>query len=198
MIRLEHICKSYGNHAVFEDLSLSFEEERTTVITGPSGCGKTTLLRMMTSLEKPDRGTITGMEGRKISIVFQENRLCENLSVSRNIRLPLGHLSREDLHRQTSEIAEDLSLLNMEGCADQKVSELSGGMKRRVSILRALRTPCDIFFFDEPLQGLDEENRRLTMERIQTAIRRKTTIWITHDSRDLEDMKEAVHLALPL
>ena len=86
-IRISHLSKSYGDHTVFEDFSAVFQKGQTTCMMAPSGAGKTTLLRILAGLEKADSGQIEGLEGLRISMVFQEDRLCENLSASANIRL---------------------------------------------------------------------------------------------------------------
>src|SRR5699024_5151090 len=84
---IENLTKAYGEHVVFRDLSLTFPAGRTTCLMAPSGAGKTTLLRILMGLETPDRGTVTGLETKRISAVFQEPRLCENLSAFANIRM---------------------------------------------------------------------------------------------------------------
>lgn len=86
-IIISHLSKFYGENKVFSDFSAVFERGKTTCIMAPSGAGKTTLLRILTGLETADAGRIEGMDGLKKSMVFQEDRLCENLSVSANIRL---------------------------------------------------------------------------------------------------------------
>ena len=86
-IEIQNLSKSYGDHTVFRDFSLSIPHGTTTCLMAPSGAGKTTLLRILMGLEAPDEGRIVGMEGKRISAVFQEPRLCENLSAFANIRL---------------------------------------------------------------------------------------------------------------
>ena len=86
-IKVDHISKAYGEQQVLQDLSCVFPEGKTTCIRGRSGCGKTTLIRLLLGLDIPDKGKIEGISDRKISAVFQEDRLCENLSAASNIRL---------------------------------------------------------------------------------------------------------------
>lgn len=124
-----------------------FPEGKTTCIRGRSGCGKTTLIRLLLGLDIPDKGKIEGISDRKISAVFQEDRLCENLSAASNIRLVCTETISD---RELEEAYKAVAL-------QKPVRELSGGMRRRVSILRALLADSDCVIMDEPLRGLDEK-----------------------------------------
>ena len=93
-IELQNVCKAFGEKQVLQDFSHTFPEGELTCIMGPSGCGKTTLLSLLLGLEQPDAGEILGMEGRRKSAVFQEDRLCENASAVSNIRLVNPALSK--------------------------------------------------------------------------------------------------------
>ena len=86
-IKIKHLGKAYGEQQILKDFSCLFPEGKTICIRGKSGCGKTTLLRLLLGLESPDTGEIEVMEGKKIAAVFQEDRLCENLSAASNIRM---------------------------------------------------------------------------------------------------------------
>ena len=151
-IKIENLSKSYDGRQVFENLNMELTEGRITCIMAPSGKGKTTLLRILIGLEQADRGKITGIEGKNISVVFQEDRLCENLNVLSNIRL---------VQKEKTEIREGLEAVGLLDCCHQPVRELSGGMKRRVAILRALYAKWDILFLDEPFKGLDKEMKEM-------------------------------------
>ena len=126
-----------------------FPEGKTTCIRGRSGCGKTTLIRLLLGLDIPDKGKIEGISDRKISAVFQEDRLCENLSAASNIRLVCTETISD---RELEEAYKAVAL-------QKPVRELSGGMRRRVSILRALQADSDCVIMDEPLRGLDEKKQ---------------------------------------
>lgn len=186
MIEVKNLRKSYGNKMVFKNLNLSFPEGKTHIILGESGGGKTTLLRLFMGLEKADSGEITGLSGKTISPVFQENRLCEELTVSRNIRMPLHFRGKREKKELLHQIEEALSEIGMPGTAGQSVENLSGGMKRRVALLRALLCPSDIYIFDEAFQGLDEENRKRCMKLIRKVTEGKTVFWITHNPEEGE------------
>lgn len=146
---------------------------------GPSGCGKTTLLRILLGLEAPDSGNIQGLENRKLSAVFQEDRLCENLSAYANIRLVCPSSVTKDM------ISKELTLVGLEGSEQQPIRELSGGMKRRVAILRGLMADWDILLMDEPLRGLDTTTRDLVIKRILEKGAGKTIILVTHDEEEV-------------
>ena len=93
-IELQNVSKAFGEKQVLQDFSHTFPEGELTCVMGPSGCGKTTLLSLLLGLEQPDAGKILGMEGRRKSAVFQEDRLCENASAVSNIRLVNPALSK--------------------------------------------------------------------------------------------------------
>lgn len=173
----DHVYKSYGGLQVLSDFSYCFPEGRTTCIMGASGCGKTTLLHILMGIEKPDKGTVQGVPYGKISAVFQENRLCENLSAMANLKFTCGKEKEALLHKGM----EDLGLAD---AFHKPVRELSGGMRRRVAILRALFANSDCIMMDEPLKGLDDETRALAAAYMKEHTRGKTLIVITHDSRD--------------
>lgn len=173
-IRLINVCKSYGEKRVLHDLQFTFPEGKTTCVMGPSGCGKTTLLRLLMGLEAPDSGEILGMENRKLSAVFQEDRLCENLGAVSNLRLVNPGLSRQ-------EAEQALGRLGLGGVPRQPVREFSGGMKRRTAILRALCADYDLLLADEPFQGLDAAAKLQAMEYFKASAAGKTVIFVTHD-----------------
>lgn len=176
-------------HIVFENLSLTAPEGRILCVTGESGCGKTTLLRMLMGLEQPDAGTITGLEGRRISAVFQEDRLCENLSAAANVRLVLSGRRRADI--------EDIfSSLGLSGALDQPARTLSGGMRRRVALARALLAEYDLLLLDEPFNGLDVETRRRAIACLRARLLGRTAVIVTHDP-DLADLLGGVSCHLP-
>lgn len=183
-IILESVCKHFGETVALEGLSLTVPLGQTTLLMGPSGGGKTTILRLLLGLETPDRGRLNGLDGLRCSAVFQEDRLCENLSALANICLPHSHLphnEREQLHAQAATMLEAVGL---EGCAGKPVRDLSGGMKRRVAIVRAVMADFDLIVCDEPLKGLDPATKDATMAAILPRLAQKTVVWVTHDASD--------------
>lgn len=195
MIKIKDLTKSYGSHVVLDHLNYEIEDGQKVYITGPSGCGKTTFLNILMGLESYE-GTITGLQDKRMAAVFQEDRLCENLSASRNIRLPLGKLTSTQKKIETDRIQKDMADIGLSDCMDMTVNQMSGGMKRRVSILRCLHAQSDILFFDEPLRGLDMDNRALTLKKIQEYIQDKTVFWVTHDEQDKKDIPWDIHIEL--
>ena len=176
-IKIENLIKSYDGRRVLQNLNMELEEGKVTCIMAPSGKGKTTLLRILIGLEKADSGRITGIEGKNISVVFQEDRLCENLNVLSNIRL---------VQKEKTEIREGLEAVGLLDCCHQPVRQLSGGMKRRVAIVRALYAKWDILFLDEPFKGLDKEMKERVIAFLKKGCEGKTVICITHEEKEAE------------
>ena len=176
-IQLQNVCKTFDQHPVFINWNQNFKTGMVHVLKGPSGCGKTTLLRMLMGLEIPDSGTITPLQSYRKAAVFQEDRLCENLSAMQNVLMVVRNQSKKDLLDQLKQDFYQVGLDDMY----QKVSTLSGGMKRRVAILRAMYANADIIFFDEPLKGLDDTTKEKVMLFIKERIKDKTVFWVTHD-----------------
>ncbi len=174
-IEARSITKSFGNKNVLNDFSHIFESGTVTAVMGPSGCGKSTLLSILMGVLNADSGKILHEKPLKRSAVFQENRLCENLTSSANIRLVTGkRLSSADIHKELAAVA-------LADCADKPVRELSGGMKRRVALLRALLCDYDVLFLDEPFKGLDDDTKRIVMDYTKAKTAGKTVIMVTHD-----------------
>lgn len=178
MIELRDVCKAFGTRKVLEHFSCEIPSGSVCGIMAPSGSGKTTLLRLILGLEQPDRGSITGVPERK-AVVFQEDRLCMELDMETNIRMVTGRaVSRE-------QIKDMLTRLGLP--VDQKpVALLSGGMRRRVALARALLYDSGLLVLDEPFTGLDDENRMLAARTILDCRRGRTMLVVTHRREDLE------------
>ena len=186
-IKIENIGKSFGGKKIIENLSLEIPYDKTTVIMGASGKGKTTFLHILIGLVPLDEGKITGCKG-KISVVFQEDRLCMNLSPIKNIEMTNKNLTQ-------SEIEENMKKIGLDNCFHQPVREFSGGMKRRIAILRALLCDYEILIMDEPFQGLDEETKSTVISYIKERTGNKTVIIVTHDKEDAKQLDaEVVYL----
>ena len=190
-VRLSEVSKSYGKKPVLCGVDAFFTSGKPVCVMGPSGCGKTTLLRILMGLEAAGGGRVEIPAGVTVAAVFQEDRLCENLSVFHNIALVRpGKPAR-------SEVEAELEALDLRGSADLPASKLSGGMKRRAAIARALYSGADMLIFDEPFKGLDGGTRELVLAHILARAKGKILIVATHDARDAEAMN-AVVLELPM
>lgn len=181
-IKGDDICKSFGEKKVLCNLSFFFEYGSTSVIRGSSGSGKTTLLRILAGLIKPDSGTVSGIEGKKLSLLFQEDRLLPWFNAMQNVESVIKNKEKKPLAAE---------LLTALGLGDKKdmlsyPSELSGGMARRVAIARALAYDSDILILDEALRGLDEANVENTVAVIKKYSLGKTLISVTHNPSSLE------------
>ena len=153
MMELCHITFGYPGRELFRDFSLRVEPGERVILTGASGRGKTTLLRLMAGLEVPREGAVQGIPAGGISMVFQENRLFPGLTVLENLTMAVPGAGRGEL----------LGMLEAVGLgreAERLPGELSGGMARRVAIVRAAALGSSLALLDEPFAGLDGENRR--------------------------------------
>lgn len=155
VLELEHVSKSYHGRTVLRDVTAGYERGRIYYFRSPSGSGKTTLFRLIAGLEAPDSredGAIGRIErhGSRISMVFQEDRLCEKYSALVNVDMVTGDRDKSRAH---------LCQLLGEEELEKPCRELSGGMKRRVAVARAMAAGGDVILLDEPYTGLDEESR---------------------------------------
>lgn len=178
IIEVRGVSKAYEDKCIFENFSLKIAKNETTILMGPSGSGKTTLLNMMMNLEFPDKGSILGLENQKFAAVFQEDRLCDMLSVKSNIKIVLNSKNKpEDIDGHLESVGLEKELLTT-------AKNLSGGMKRRVAIVRAMMADSDIIIMDEPFKGLDEKAKTRCMDYIKSHTDKKTLIISTHDERE--------------
>ena len=150
MAKVENLTVQYGGTAVLENFSAEFPDGGVTAVSGRSGCGKTTLLAVLLGLLRPDGGTVSGF--RQPSAVFQEDRLLPFLSAEKNIAVTAGCTE--------AEAGEALLSVGFDAAdRGKRAFELSGGMARRVAIVRAMLAPGDAVLLDEPFKGLDERTR---------------------------------------
>jgi NitT/TauT family transport system ATP-binding protein len=188
-LQIAHAFKSYGGREVLRDFTLQFPESGVFCLFGPSGCGKTTLVNCLAGLAQLDTGCVTGIEGRRVSCVFQEDRLLPWASAEENIAA-VFHDRKEGLRQA----AEWLRKVGLEGEEKKKPREMSGGMCRRVALARALAYGGDIFLLDEPFQRLDEKNREKMMELTLKAVQGKLAVFITHNSAEKEKMADVSYI----
>ncbi|WP_242048365.1 MULTISPECIES: ABC transporter ATP-binding protein [Nostocaceae] len=193
-ITLSHISKVYANGTVaLQDLNLTIPEAQFISLVGASGCGKSTVLRLIAGLGKVSSGNINWgipQAARKLAFVFQDAALMPWATVRENIRLPLK-LARTPKQEAQNLVQQALTLVGLTNCADSYPRQLSGGMKMRVSIARALVTQPNILLMDEPFGALDEITRsKLNSDLLDLWQKYHwTVVFVTHN------IYEAVYLS---
>ena len=177
MIRLDHITLSFGEKRVLDDLSLTLPETGVTVLSGPSGCGKTTLLRVLAGLETPQRGRVSGISPRDTAFLFQEDRLLPG----RTVLQQLTDVMPKD---RWGEAPRWLELAELTGEENTQPHQLSGGMGRRLALVRALALGGALYLLDEPFTGIDLPRRR----RLMAALKQlgKPVVLVSHEPEILD------------
>ncbi len=178
-LKLQNVWFSYEDRTVLENVSLTFPAGRTTVLMGPSGIGKTTVFRLISGLEKPQRGQVTGIPEDGAGVLFQEDRLFPQFSILENIAVCAPERTEEEILRM-------LTVLGLQEEAGRYPAELSGGMRRRAALIRALAVSRQLYLLDEPFNGLDAETKKRTARWIREILRGKTAVIITHQIEDAE------------
>jgi ABC-type nitrate/sulfonate/bicarbonate transport system ATPase subunit len=187
LIQLENVCRSFGATEVLRDISLTIGRGEFVAIVGPSGCGKTTLLNLLSGYDQPSSGLIK-REGRA-RMVYQQDGLFPWLTVAENIALGLRQL--RDEKERARQIGEMIRLIRLEGFENHYPHQLSGGMRQRVELARALAGDSDILLLDEPFSSLDYLTRLRMREELTRLLseRPRTVVLVTHD------IEEAAQLA---
>lgn len=185
-IFVKKVSKAYGEKSVLRDFSMQISAGEVVAIMGPSGCGKTTLMRILAGLEVPDSGEIEGIDIKRLSVVFQEDRLIENISALRNVAMVMDGSGAVDEARRI------LEGVQLKESAEKRIRHLSGGMARRVAIGRALAAEADVILMDEPFKGLDEQTREGVIEFIRGYVKGKTVMIITHAQEEAEMLNARV------
>lgn len=180
---LQNISKRFDGKTVLKNVSLVFPAGQCTCLMGPSGCGKTTLLRIILGLETPDSGTITGRPAR-VSTVFQENRLFEAFSALANV----AAVCPKSVSRAA--IAEHLTQLGLGESLHKPVRTLSGGMKRRVAVARAVLAPGPLLVLDEPFTGLDRDTKETVLAYLKRHTQGRTLLFVTHDPAERDALAQ--------
>jgi phospholipid/cholesterol/gamma-HCH transport system ATP-binding protein len=199
VVQFTNVAIHFGDKNVLQDISFAVERGQTLIILGPAGCGKSVLMKLANGLLKPDSGTITvfgqcidDMDEKHlyrvrehIGMVFQESALFDSLSVADNIayRLHEERMPEEEAHKK---VVEALHFVDLDHAIDKFPSELSGGMRRRVSIARAIISSPDLILYDSPTGGLDPITSTTIIELVvkQRDVSHATSLLITHRLQD--------------
>ncbi|MCU1321565.1 MAG: transporter related protein [Acidobacteriaceae bacterium] len=199
VVSFENVSISFDGKQVLKDLSFTVHPAETRIILGPAGCGKSVLMKLTNGLIKPDSGTIkvfgedvTAMRERdlfklraRIGMVFQESALFDSLSVEDNVayRLHEDGVPEDESHQRVEEV---LHFVDLDHAITKFPSELSGGMRRRVSIARAIISKPDLILYDSPTGGLDPITSTTIVELVvkQRDVSHTTSLLITHRLQD--------------
>ncbi|MCX6189933.1 MAG: ATP-binding cassette domain-containing protein [Bacteroidetes bacterium] len=208
MIEIKNISKSFGDKQVLNDISMTFLPGKCNMVIGTSGSGKSVLMKLMVGLEMPDTGQIlfdgqdfTNMDygtkidvRRQIGMLFQSSALFDSLSVEDNVGFPLKMFSKMSKEEQMERINFCLKHVKLENQNKKFPSELSGGMKKRVGIARAIALNPKYLFCDEPNSGLDPLTSRIIDNLIQeiTEEFKTTTIINSHDMKSVYDIGDNI------
>ena len=208
MIEIKGLEKSFGQQHVLKGIDLTIDDGETVAVIGQSGCGKSVLLKHIIGLLKPDKGTVE-VDGLRIDtakqreleavratigFLFQSAALFDSMNVSDNITLGLREHGMRDPEKLHAIVQEKLAMVGLKGIENKMPSELSGGMRKRVGLARALATNPKYIFYDEPTTGLDP----ITSDQIDYLIKdvtdrlSVTSIIITHDIFTVENIAKRV------
>jgi|ERR1051326_199239 phospholipid/cholesterol/gamma-HCH transport system ATP-binding protein len=200
MIKLEHVTVAFEGRTILDDVSFKVKDGETKVVLGPSGAGKSSLLKIILGLWQPNAGSvfidtteITHMSERekmpvrrRMSMVFQANALFDSLTVAENVGFFLQEHSSMELGEISDRVQECLEFVNLPDEGSLLPEEISGGMKKRVAIARAIAFHPEIMLYDEPTTGLDPINAKTVTALILKLKqeRRVTSVVVTHILRD--------------
>jgi len=181
VILFKDVYKKMGGEAVLGGLSFGLPTNRICCLTGPSGCGKTTTLRMLAGLEYPDAGSVSMPPGSVVSFSFQEPRLLPWKTAEENIAFVLQDVAAGELCREI--VREYMELMGMWEYRKYYPAAMSGGMRQRLGLCRALAYPHNVLLLDEPFQSLDMPLKTSILRALQRiwASSPRTVVYVTHD-----------------
>ncbi|MEQ9308244.1 MAG: ABC transporter ATP-binding protein [Balneolaceae bacterium] len=208
MIEIKNLTKSFGRNLIWKDVSFKIEDGETVAVIGKSGCGKSVLLKHLNALLYPDSGKViidgqdmfclSYSELRKMrqrfGILFQGAALFDSISTFENIAFPLRYFTDQSEEEIRENVNRALEMVNLEGAGDKSTSSLSGGMRKRVGVARAIILKPQYLLYDEPTSGLDPQ----TSDEINELIVHMadsldiTSIVITHDMHSVLNIAEKV------
>ncbi len=202
MLKLKNITKKFKRTVACQDIEFSVGKGEFFVLVGPSGCGKTTILRLISGLEKPDRGQVIidwkdktelPPQQRNTAMVFQNYALYPNMTVKENLEFPLKMNNVWEKERKRI-VEQTVDLLKIDDILFEKSVNLSGGQQQRVAVGRALVRKPDVFLLDEPLSNLDAKLRqhlRVELARLQKELN-ITTVYVTHNQKEAMTLADRI------
>lgn len=189
-LHLRHVSRSFDTLEVLRDLSIEVSHGEFVAIVGPSGCGKTTLLNLLSGFDRPTSGSIERKGESRM--VHQQDGLFPWQTVSENIALGLRQVKDEQERKR--QVRELLSLIRLEGFENNYPHQLSGGMRQRVELARALAGSSDILLLDEPFSALDYLTRLRMRQEVARILheRPRTVVLVTHDIEEAAQLADRV------
>lgn len=208
MIEIKNLKKSFGKVLIWQDVSLKIEDGETLAIIGRSGCGKSVLLKHINALLNPDSGEVI-IDGQNIyaldyvdqrrlrqefGILFQGSALFDSINTFENVAFPLRYFTKQTEAEIKRNVMQSLEYVNLEEAADKETSELSGGMRKRVGIARAIVLQPKYIMYDEPTSGLDPQTADEINELINGMAETFdiTSIVVTHDMHSVLNVADKV------
>ncbi|NBB77574.1 MAG: ATP-binding cassette domain-containing protein [Bacteroidetes bacterium] len=208
MIQIRNLKKSFGDNLVWENVSFDIRDGETIAIIGRSGCGKSVLLKHINALLTPDEGEViidgknifklNYVEKRKLrqkfGVLFQGSALFDSINTFENVAFPLRYFTEQTEEEIYENVMRSLEYVNLQSAADKETSELSGGMRKRVGLARAIILEPEYIMYDEPTSGLDPQ----TSEEINQLIIAMaeefdiTSIVVTHDMHSVLKVADTV------
>lgn len=208
MIEIKNLTKSFGDLLIWEDVNLQIEDGDILAIIGRSGCGKSVLLKHINALMKPDSGEvfINGKDihaidyvgqrklRQKFGVLFQGSALFDSINTYENVAFPLRYFSNFSEEEIYQKVMRSLEFVNLKGSAEKETSDLSGGMRKRVGLARAIILEPEYLMYDEPTSGLDPETASEINDLIITMADELdiTSIVITHDMHSVLKVADKV------
>lgn len=202
MIELMHVYKAFGGRQVLRDVNLTVEDGETMVILGASGSGKSTILKLIIGLLKPDAGEVLvngcnvadmeedalNEERRHMGMVFQYSALFDSMNIKENVAFGLRQHEKLTEEEIDAVVKRKLHMVGLDGIEEMMPANLSGGMKKRVSLARATALDPQIILYDEPTAGLDPIRSTAISHLIRRtqAEMRATSVVVTHDMKSAE------------
>ncbi len=208
MIEIKNLKKSFGDLLVWEDVSFQIDDGETVAIIGRSGCGKSVLLKHINALLNPDEGEVI-IDGnnihamdyvdqrrlrQKFGVLFQGSALFDSINTFENVAFPLRYFTKQSEEEIRKNVMQSLEYVNLEEAADKETSELSGGMRKRVGLARAIVLRPHYIMYDEPTSGLDPQTADEINELINGMANTLdiTSIVVTHDMHSVLEVADKV------